>query len=148
MPLRYVSRIPDAPIIVAIFTGEVNAEMVQEMYRRSAVLIHETGVPAWRITDFRKMETTPQDALEVLTHHASRGLPGSTTDPRIRPVIVGDNQWVQLARLTMRQEQFGGVEIPIFDTVDEALRYVRGQIETTLGTRLDDRRSHTLSGMA
>lgn len=126
MPVT-VYRLPDEPILVATFTGEVNGDVIVEMYRRSVPLLTDKDTLVYRIADFRQATSNVLAVLSVLKAVIIGG-PGSTRDPRIKPVLLGDNQWVRVGRDTLKHESFGGMELPVFDKMGAALQYIRVQI--------------------
>ena len=122
-----VTRLRGQPIIVATVSGRHSLQTMLEVFTRSAELITDSDPFLYRITDFTGVDSTLADVV-AMAREARQGLPGSTTDSRFRPVFVGSNAWVKLGHEAMRQPQFGGVVIPIFDTMDAALAYVHDQI--------------------
>lgn len=122
MPVT-VEQYQDEPIIMASFSGLLDFDTVREMFAISADLIDAIGPPVYRITDWRGISSTFSDMMQIF-REAGQGFPGSSTDPRLHPVMVGRTEWSRLTRDAMLQEQFGGIDIPIFETVEEALEYV------------------------
>ncbi|MEO1443621.1 MAG: hypothetical protein AAFV33_24680, partial [Chloroflexota bacterium] len=68
------------------------------------------------------------DEVMMLTTLSSRRKRGSVTDPNVLTVLVGEHILIDLYVDAMRQEAFGGVDIPLFGAMDDALVYVRAQI--------------------
>ncbi len=126
MPVT-VEKLADFPVVIAVLEGQVNIPTIQEMYRRSAELCEGMDGPIFRITDVREVTTSFAEMLGVI-REASKGTPGSTTDPRFHPVFVGNNQWVRLVRDALRQPQFGGVNMPLFTSREEAMVYIMDQL--------------------
>lgn len=118
-----VFRIPDEAIIIATFTGPVTVHQIREMYAASTGLIapDEQGL-VYRITDFRSISSTPAEALNIY-HTANSDMPGSTVDPRIRAILLGDNKWTRLASEMMWDAQ--ALDLPIFETLHDALTHIR-----------------------
>jgi hypothetical protein len=63
-----------------------------------------------------------------ITQIATKGEEGTTTDSRIKPVIVGTNQWVSLGRTIFEQPQFSGMHFPTMVSLEDALIYARTQL--------------------
>jgi hypothetical protein len=60
-----------------------------------------------------------------------KGTPGSMTDPNLIPICVKVGDGAQrFAIKGFGHEAFGGLDIPLFDTLDEALAYIRDRIAT------------------
>ncbi len=119
-----VERIPDQPIIVAVLSGDITSEMVQEMFAQSAALADEIGEQAYRITDIRLSEISFSDLVVVLADSAS-GQPGSPSDPRIHGVLVGTHGWSKFFVTSAHQAQYGEMNIPIFEDMETAQAYIR-----------------------
>ena len=118
-----VSRIPNEPIIVATLDGDINAEQFKEMFIRSAEITKEIGGHVCRITDARNVGVSFGELFGIIAA-ASKGVPGSTTDPNVTAILLGNNQMVKLAAQAFRQKQFGGLQIPLFQRMEDALEYV------------------------
>jgi hypothetical protein len=127
MPLT-VERLPGEPIVVARFTGKVTAELVHEMFAESARFADEIGDRVHRISDVSDIETTFSDLILILAE-ASHGQPGSPSDPRFQGTLVGANAWAKMYSDSLQQQQYGQLNIPVFDTFDAALAHIRSQIK-------------------
>jgi hypothetical protein len=123
MPVT-VYRHPDAPILIATFTGEVNGDVLVEMFRRSAELIAPDEKRVYRISDYRQATSTALAILTVLKAVVVGG-PGSTNDDRIYGVLLGENKWVKLGHDTLMNPVFGGYDIPLFEKMGDAMDYIR-----------------------
>ncbi|MGB1285621.1 MAG: hypothetical protein ACPG7F_03720 [Aggregatilineales bacterium] len=92
----------------------------------------EMIVAVYRITDFRHISSSPEYRLKVLAE-AMQGADGSTLDPRISPILLGDNRWSRLAQGIMKQPQYGNLHLPVFDSIKAALDYARVQLRLQRG---------------
>lgn len=119
MPVT-VYRLENEPILIATFNGDIDAATMMEMYRRSHELIKEQEI-IFRITDFRHVNTSVQEVMRMMMD-AQKGLPGSSSDPRIRPILLGDNKWSRIAQEIMQNLN---ISLPIFSAMGEALQFVR-----------------------
>lgn len=126
MPVT-VYRLPDSPIIVATFTGEINGDIIVEMFHRTANLIHEDEQRVYRISDFRQATTSALAILTILKAVIIGG-PGSPRDERIHGVMLGDNHWVKVGQDTLKNPVFGGFNIPLFAKMGDAMEHIRVQI--------------------
>jgi hypothetical protein len=129
MPIE-VQRLPNEPIIVVATIGDLTMEGIHEIFARSAEIQQELGGILYRITDNTHLNIDAQDFINIIrmAQVAGKEAPGSSADPNIRAVLVADNRWSLLVREALSQPQFGGVFLPIFETMDQALTYVRFQI--------------------
>lgn len=121
MPVR-VFRIPDEPILVASFDRVITSDILHQMYDLSAKLIAADDEVLYRITDFRHVTTSPLEVLQIYYASQSERV-GSTSDSRIRPVLLGDNQWSRMASDMLWE--YAKMELPIFDSMSEAIAHIR-----------------------
>lgn len=121
MPVR-VFRIPDEPILIASFDRVVTQDILRQMYAASAKLIVPSDDVLYRITDFRNVTTTPAEVIQIYYASQSEEV-GSTSDSKIRPVLLGDNQWSRMASSMLWEH--AGMDLPIFDSMSEAIAHIR-----------------------
>jgi hypothetical protein len=119
-----VERLPDEPIILAHVSGHMSMDDAKTIFARSAELMQAMSGHIFRITDVREMDTDFGEVLEML-REASQGGPGSTSDPNLSVVMVGGHALTKFFADAMSQKQFGGVAVPVFTEMDDALTYVR-----------------------
>ncbi len=79
----------------------------------------------YRIIDDTRVKIPFSDMVNVLAAD-TRG--GVGTNPRIRTVFVGSGKMIELGVKSMKQKQYGGVETPMFASLDEALAYVNAEL--------------------
>lgn len=129
MPNIY-EKLPDEPILIVSTIGALTVYGVVEIFNRSAEIQREIGGTLYRITDNTQMDISAQDFIKIIQMAQVAGtvMPGSSADPNIRAVLVANNRWSLLFREALSQPQFGGVFLPIFETREQALQYVRIQI--------------------
>ena len=80
-----VERLPGEPIVIVRVTGHLTVEVMRDMYRQIAEIADQIEPPLYRITGTRCRE-------------ASKGMSGTTTDPRIRHVYVGRDKIAMVGR--------------------------------------------------
>lgn len=122
-----VVRPTDEPILIATFVGHVDSDMMLEMFRASDALTREGETIIYRISDCREANTHFADMMRIVSE-AGRGLPGSSTDPRFHPVLVGTQAMVKLVADMLKQQKNGGLQVPIFHTIDDALEAIHLQM--------------------
>ena len=125
-----VHRMPNEAIIVATLSGVVDVATIESMYQRTHEIIG-ADEHIHRITDVRDVTSTFAEIMAII-QVASKGTPGSTTDPRIQAIFVGNNHWVQMVRTAMHLKQFGNVNIPMFLTIEDAVDYIHMEQRKTL----------------
>lgn len=122
-----VDRLPGEPIVVVTVTGHLTVEVMREVYRQIAKFADEIEPPIYRITDTRHREASFAEMMSIVKE-AGKGMPGTTTDPRIRNVFVGRDKFAMIARDAYRNTNPEKLSMPTFDNMEDALTYVRYEI--------------------
>jgi hypothetical protein len=127
------TRLPGEPIIVIkpALPVEQNIEHVYAVDARCDQIASGLGGPLYRIIDMRSVDLAYSDILLYLDLE-KEGRPGSLADPRVRTLMVGYHPLLKIAARKTLQEL--NVIIPIFDSMDEALAYVRADAEARSGS--------------
>ncbi|MEQ8675042.1 MAG: hypothetical protein RLP44_19880 [Aggregatilineales bacterium] len=129
MPIS-VKRLENQPILIATFTGNITADDMAGMFEESNTLIGENEDHIYRISDVSNATSNFVEMFGVIKI-ASKGQPGSTSDPRIQAFFVGTSTWITFARNTLRAPAFGGLQIAAFETMDAALDAINTQLVIT-----------------
>ena len=119
--------LPDEPIMFVTSKGALTALDFTEMYDESRILLSGMKGPIYRIIDFRESTTSFMDLIRI-TQVATKGVEGSTTDPRIKAIVVGTNQWISLGRTIFEQPQFSAMHFPTLESIEDALDYAHKQL--------------------
>ncbi len=123
-----VTRVPNEPIVIVTITPPPDpVSEVGEVARTIATMFRgETG-PIYRINDFTAVNLSFGE-LVVGLGLETKGDPGTFTDPRIKTVFVGTSEMVELGAKSMRQEHYGGLDILLFATLEDALAHIRAEL--------------------
>jgi hypothetical protein len=126
-----VERLPDTPVVLITIgdqyvVGKDTADL--QMLVDSRVGAGETGLYA--IWDLRKFPMTFSALVQGMGNQAQKA-PGAMADPRLNTIIIGSSELVKLGIEAFKQAQYGGLKFPLYETVDEALAYVRAQTGKT-----------------
>ena len=124
MPLAF-DYVENSPILIMNADGHFTIQDAREMFIRSAEFKKEIGGHLYRISDFSRAESTFTEVLGILRLASNSDLPGSSADPDVTVILVGDNKWAKMAAELLKQPQFHSLNIPIFDTQSEAIQYAR-----------------------
>ncbi len=124
MAFTEIYQVADAPIVVTRYTGRVTPADIQaadeaaksffSKFQTAAVLIIDTSSAA---------ETGFKDIIDLLKTPPDPS--ARATAYPVRPFFVGTHQLARLYIEAARQEQFGGAQIPMFVTLDDALAAAR-----------------------
>lgn len=123
--LKTVEKLANEAIIVVSYEApfdprnDISAAQVQ-----ISEILNQTEGILYRIDNLSEAKMNWPQFLEGITV-ATRDTPGSMTDSRIRGILVGDYEMVRLASESMKQEQYGASQTPMFTSLDEALDYTR-----------------------
>jgi hypothetical protein len=123
-----LEKLSSEPIVIVTIVGLVNVEGMRDIYLQIAEILEAIDPPLYRITDVREQETSFAEMIEIVKE-AGKGLPGTTTDPRIRNSFVGRHKFAMLARDFYRNSDPNRNSMPVFDTLEEALFSVRSEIK-------------------
>jgi hypothetical protein len=124
-----VHRLPGEAIVIATLRGNVDVATMQAVFQQTHECIG-ADEQIFRITDVREADSTFAEIMAII-QSISKATPGSTTDPRIRAVFVGNNHWVQMVRTAMHLKQFGAINIPMFLTIEDAIDYIHLEQQKT-----------------
>jgi len=119
--------LPNEPILIATAKGLLAVQDFADMFGESAKLLDGIEQTIYRISDFREAHSSFIDLIRM-SQLAAKGGVGTTTDPRIKAILVGTNQWVSLARTIFEQPQYSAMRLPTLENLEDALVYARTQL--------------------
>ncbi|PJF39686.1 MAG: hypothetical protein D6737_06595 [Chloroflexi bacterium] len=120
-----VKKLPDQPIVIVSIQNYITVDDARAVYQQLAKIAADIDGTVYRITDVCQMTMTFQEMIAIV-REAMRGAPGSTSDPRIKNIFVGQNCLAEVAQDLMAKQ---GVDILMFDTMQEAMDYIQQQID-------------------
>jgi hypothetical protein len=124
-----VERLGDEPIIVLTAVPPVSGEDTADLPQRIAGLMRPEDELVFRIADVREMNLTFGDMVQWLSSETQGdAVPGSMRDPRIRVITVATDDVTRIAVDAAKQDQYHGVEVEMYSTMDEALNSARRQL--------------------
>lgn len=126
-----VVKMQDEPIILVTIIGHLDVDMARGIYAKIAEIAAVMDGPIYRITDVRQEHTTFGEIISVIKE-ASKGTAGSTTDPRIKNVFVGNEKMARVARDVL-SKNMGGASMPMFATMEDALKHIRDELAQSPG---------------
>lgn len=125
--------LPNEPIIIITLIGQVTAQLMQETFAEVAAFAEKVGGEVWRISDYRQSTSSFADTMKAIME-TMKNRKGSIFEDKIHVSFVGTNQWVGLMRNVLGTPQFGNIQIPTFETTEDALGYVRREIAKRAAT--------------
>lgn len=125
-----VEKLSNQPVVVVHYAAPfVPKEDIVNAQEQIATILESHEGTLFRIDDLSKAEMDWNAFLEGI-FEATRDVPGSMTDERIHGILVGDYKMVKMASESMKQDQYGAQQTPMFHSIDEALNYVKQQSKT------------------
>ena len=142
-----IEAIAGLPALVVRLTFPPRLD-VEKMFAEIATEFRERLIHAkrrlYRINDFSTYNQVNIFAyLRRGLASETRGWPGTTSDPRLYPILVGQGASVRLIVEALRKDEYGGWDMPAFPTLDEAVSKIRGW-ENGTDLRPADRLRHAL----
>ncbi len=128
MPVK-VSALPDKPVVLATLLGQITLDDATYIFQQTHELRQTMPEHIYRVTDAREATSSVADMIQIIRSGAD-DIPSATNDPTITIVFVGKSQWSKLFIDAMRQQQFGQVHIPLFNTLDEALEFIEDDMQS------------------
>lgn len=122
MPVK-VEKLPDKPVIILTYQGHMDVETVKSAFSQSAAIAASIDGIVYRISDVRNSEGSFADVVNVIKAIRVNTV-GSSADPKIKGVFVGNNQFARMYADFLKQQEFGITNIPFFQTLEEALEYI------------------------
>lgn len=124
-----VEKLSGEPIIITTYTDPFDAAVdLPASFAQVAELSKDLPAPVYSVNHIQLSETGFSD-ITLAMQQAISNMPGSAVDPRIRTLLVGASDLLRLAAESGSQEQYGGVDIRWFPTLDEALAVARAELE-------------------
>ncbi len=125
-----VEKLPDMPVIVLTYEGHMDVETVKSAFIQSVAIAASIDGTVYRISDVRKGEGSFVDVINIIKSIRASAA-GSSADPKIKGVFVGGHELARMYADFLKQEQFGSTTIPFFQTLEEALEYIRVDLQKT-----------------
>jgi len=120
-----VHRLTDEPIIVVTYKAPFQPQLdIATAQRQIAAILDLNEGVFFRIDDLSAANMGWNEFVSGI-NIATQDVPGSMTDARIRGILVGTYEMVTMASQSMKQEQYGATNTPMFDTLEEAISFAR-----------------------
>jgi hypothetical protein len=132
-----VTKLNDLPVVIVKLVMPPRLD-VENLFREVAaqVLPHIEAAdgPLYRINDMSAFDLLPIFSAVVRgLAFETQQLPGTSSDPRLIPIFVGNGKDVKLIVEALKQQQYGSYHVPLFPNQDAALVYIREQVNPQTG---------------
>lgn len=124
-----VERIGNEPIVVMHFLEPFDgAADVGRANEITAQLLQEMGAPIYRIEHVGHMELDFSKMVAGLGA-SKKAVTGSMADTNVYGIFVGEGDIPEMTAKAFSQGQYGGKEVPFFNSVQEAITHARQQMK-------------------
>jgi len=129
MPFKSIIQLPDEPILITTYEGEVTAAVIQEGVTEAAKFMANMEGKIYRIIDLSQIATGSFVEVIKLMDSQLQGSAGTSTDPRLGAmVLIATDSMVRLFADVMRKRS-GGLQLPIFSSLEDGIAAVRVMVE-------------------
>ena len=127
-----VTKLDDLPVVVVKLVMPPRID-VENLFREVAAQIlphvEAAGGPLYRINDMSAFDFLPIFSAVVRgLAFETQQVPGTSSDPRLIPIFVGNGKDVKLIVEALKQQQYGSYHVPLFPNHEAALAYIREQL--------------------
>lgn len=125
-----IEVLPNEPIMLYTMLEQFSmAQDGPQAQDEAREILEQSSQPMFMILDVTGRSVTLDDVVHGASQSA-RGKQPILQHPKVRKVIlVATSSIVKIATKGLNTATFGNVDISVFGTVDEALTYVRSQID-------------------
>ena len=125
-----VNRVNNEPIISIRMLAPLNPiEDLSNLYRETDAITADIQGTIYRIVDWSEAQLTfdlVNDLLDIQRKNTATTAPRSS---RAKSFYIVASKWDRFNVESLRQPQYGGIEAPMFSTLDEALDAVHDFIK-------------------
>lgn len=123
--LTSVEKLEDQPVIIVRYEAPFKPrEDINAAQEQVAALLDAYAHPMFRVDDLSQAGMDWNSFMEGI-FVATRDVPGSMTDARVRGILVGEDSLIKLASESMTQKQYGSTQTAMFDCMHQAMAYVQ-----------------------
>ena len=127
-----VTRLPEEPIIVVRVTEQLNLLSIRTLVRESADLCAGMSSTVYRVIDVFDADASINELARALVEAKGRTR-GSVLDSQIVSVLVARPNRMRFIADLLARKEFGGLDMPVYDSLDEALASLRADIAAGQG---------------
>ena len=122
-----VERVGNEPILLLALKEPLNLqEEIGGIFRTIDKHLSNMPTPAVVIHDFSEFHISFGDLVMGLQAQTKTpNAPGTLTDERSHTCIIGNDDIIRIASDSLKQDQYGGLDVPIYESYDEAIQYAR-----------------------
>lgn len=126
-----VEKLQGEPIVIHTVGESVNEHDIRSARMYDAELLNEYAGTVYRIIDARAWNCEFLNVIMIIAGIARGKQAHPEFEGRVAEIVVTEEELVRMAAQSMRQEQYGSVNVTCFEDVESALAYTREQIART-----------------
>lgn len=127
MPITITTE-PDKNIVIATYSDPFSPEDVAKTMAETTKYYDPNGQKLYSVSDTTRLNLTFSDLVVALAG-ATRSDGWNVGAPNSVTVFVGTAELVKMGREALKQEQYGAVQVELFEDINAALAWVRAQPE-------------------
>ena len=130
MPFYDLKKLPDLPVLLGTwYEGFKFVEQGEQYVREVHDLLGAQQSPVFYVLDFTPLHTMSIEGAMRSADSGARGPNPNLHHPmNCGNIFVSKAELVKMTAKGMRGPTYGNLDIKVFDTLDEALAYVEGEV--------------------
>lgn len=126
-----VERIPNEPIIIYHYPEKLtsNSEITEAL--QEAITLHQSTMDddpiIWVIHNTTELKIDFSTVITMLATLTREG-PEGFDDPRLKVAAITQSELIRFVAKSTRQEQYGGWNVIVFETLEEAIAHAHEDI--------------------
>jgi hypothetical protein len=121
-----LKQLPNQPVFVLTLTMPFDPlKEIPATNQQFREIISTISGVIYRIIDDSGVTIPFNDMIDVLAADTREGV---GADSRVRTVIVGSGEIIEMGTKAAKEQQYGGADVPMFGSMAEALAYVNAEL--------------------
>lgn len=124
-----IDILPDLSVIHVKYTGEIDKELILSAIPRIIEVASQiTGPHLFHIVDISQGDVDFASVMGIFKELAQITQPSPPSGTIYHRLFLGTSEMAKLSAQMMNLPQFGGLKVPLFKTFDDAMNYVRQEL--------------------
>ncbi len=129
MPV-YCEKLPNENILVAVFENPYKVADSTEMLEQFSQMLEDTTGKVYLIGDMSKLNLNFGDMVQGLASVVSNKYGPLLKEERLHLLAITSSKILEFGVKALGQSQYGGLNVSLFNSLDDALGFARGQAPT------------------
>lgn len=125
-------KLPDLPVVLATLHSDYDhAQEGEAAYAEEIAMLDAQSEPVYYILDIKEYSPTLDVIISGTNWGGKQGNMPTVRHPNVvKPIVISQSDIVKLAVKGVKTVTWGYTDIKVFETLDEALDYVRLEISS------------------